>query len=115
MQPLVDSLQQIRDYKGEFKMDDVDLKVNRQGLAQGTPVQVVDLLPKGGAYANYPGSLTTPPCSEAVAWLLYLDPIPISARQMDSFRELEDSHGGSIVDNYRPPQELNGREVKFFE
>ena len=28
MQPLVDSLQQIRDYKGEFKMDDVDLKVN---------------------------------------------------------------------------------------
>jgi len=102
IQPLVESLKQIRDYKGEFAMDDVDLKV-------------VDLLPKGGTYANYPGSLTTPPCSEAVVWLLYLDPIPISARQMDSFRELEDSHGGSIVDNFRPPLDLNGREVKFFE
>jgi len=76
---------------------------------------VEDLLPApGGEYANYDGSLTTPTCNEAVRWILFKEPILISARQMEAFRALKDNADKPMVDNYRPPQPLNGREVNFF-
>src|SRR5262249_27610289 len=37
------------------------------------------LLPKKLGYYRYSGSLTTPPCSETVEWLLLTDPIEVSA------------------------------------
>lgn len=30
-------------------------------------------------FFSYQGSLTTPPCSEAVTWVVYQEPIPISS------------------------------------
>lgn len=30
-------------------------------------------------FFNYQGSLSTPPCSEAVTWVVYQEPIPISS------------------------------------
>jgi len=36
------------------------------------------LLPGRLAYYRYPGSLTTPPCSETVEWLLLTDPIQVA-------------------------------------
>merc|ERR1712072_998395 len=64
--------------------------------------------------ANYDGSLTTPTCNEAVRWILFKEPIPISASQMEAFRALKDNADMPMVDNYRPPQPLNGREVNFY-
>merc|ERR1712158_337394 len=100
--PLIESLANIEDFDAKFDMTD-------------SPLKVEDLLPSpDGEYANYDGSLTTPTCNEAVRWILFKEPIPISASQMEAFRALKDNADMPMVDNYRPPQPLNGREVNFY-
>ena len=37
-------------------------------------------------YASYSGSLTTPPCSQAVHWINFLQPLQISSSQLEQFR-----------------------------
>lgn len=41
-----------------------------------------NLLPRGSAYWMYPGSLTTPPCTESVTWILFKQPVEVSAEQV---------------------------------
>ena len=53
---------------------------------------------------RYEGSLTTPPCSEGVKWLVMTTPIEMSPEQVAQFRAI--LHG-----NNRPVQPLNGRTV----
>ena len=65
-------------------------------------------------YSTYPGSLTTPGCAEVVHWINFLTPLNISSSQLEAFRMIDDSKDMSIVDNFRPPQPLNGRTVKFY-
>jgi len=100
--PLIESLANIENFDAKFDMNN-------------SPLQVQDLLPSSDSeYANYDGSLTTPTCNEAVRWILFKQPIQISARQMEAFRVLKDAGDMPIVDNYRPPQPLNGRQVNFY-
>lgn len=68
-------------------------------------VNVADLLPDDLSYATYSGSLTTPPCSEAVRWLVLTTPVQISTEQADQFRAVYNG-------NNRPLQELNGRVIR---
>ncbi|ELR55847.1 Carbonic anhydrase 7, partial [Bos mutus] len=67
-------------------------------------------------YWTYPGSLTTPPLSESVTWIVLREPIRISERQMEKFRSLlftsEEDERIHMVNNFRPPQPLKGRVVK---
>jgi len=67
---------------------------------------LASLLPSDRSYFTYPGSLTTPPCSEGVRWILLEEPVSMSAEQVAIFRE---AHGQTD----RPTQPLNGREVRF--
>ncbi len=67
-------------------------------------VDVDALLPKARAVYRYEGSLTTPPCSEGVQWLVFAEPITLSAEQIAAFRAL-------VHDNNRPVQPLNGRKL----
>ena len=67
-------------------------------------VDVDDLLPSVHTSYRYDGSLTTPPCSEGVNWIIMRTPIQLSAEQIRAFTEL-------IPDNNRPVQPLNGRVV----
>ncbi|MNN31690.1 Carbonic anhydrase precursor [compost metagenome] len=62
------------------------------------------LLPKGSKHIYYSGSLTTPPCSEGVQWVVFEKPIVMSHAQIERFRQI-------FPDNHRPAQALDGREV----
>ena len=47
------------------------------------PFILRDLLPASlGSYYRYTGSLTTPPCSEIVEWIVFRRPVPISYHQV---------------------------------
>jgi len=62
-------------------------------------------------YIYLAGSLTTPPCSEAVTWILFPDPIPISPKQISRFRQLSDTQDGALVDNFRTLQPVGNRRI----
>jgi len=63
-----------------------------------------DLLPDTKGTYRYDGSLTTPPCSEGVKWLVMTTPIEMSESQIAAFRAIFNG-------NNRPVQPLNGREL----
>lgn len=63
-----------------------------------------DLLPRNRAFVRYDGSLTTPPCSEGVAWHVLTQPVEVSAAQLEQLKRL---YSG----NARPVQRRNDREL----
>jgi carbonic anhydrase len=63
------------------------------------------LLPVERSYFTYMGSLTTPPCSEGVLWMVMKQPVPISAEQIGIFARLYPM-------NARPIQSAGGRLIK---
>lgn len=64
-------------------------------------------------YATYEGSLTTPPLSEVVDWIVFLQPIQCSVGQVDQFRQLQ-CNSGPLLKNCRPIQPLNERTVSVW-
>ncbi|XP_011194505.2 carbonic anhydrase 2 isoform X2 [Zeugodacus cucurbitae] len=64
-------------------------------------------------FYTYQGSLTTPPCSEAVTWIVYPEVVPISIFQVKNFWFVRDSEGGRLVNNYRPVQPIGSRDVYY--
>lgn len=63
------------------------------------------LLPTARRYYTYMGSLTTPPCSEGVLWMVMQQPVTISTEQIDVFSRLYPM-------NARPVQQAAGRLIK---
>lgn len=85
---------------------------NNLPLEQDAPVNKADvnidptlLLPTSRSYFAYAGSLTTPPCSEGVLWLVLKVATPISSEQISSF-------GKIYKNNARPIQPSHGRVIK---
>ncbi|XP_042303207.1 receptor-type tyrosine-protein phosphatase gamma isoform X7 [Sceloporus undulatus] len=83
------------------------------------PFVLRDILPASlGSYYRYAGSLTTPPCSEIVEWIVFRMPVPISYRQLEAFYSIftteQQDHVKSVEylrNNFRPQQSLNNRVV----
>jgi len=93
-------------------------KAQHQG-ASGTidyipPMKLIP--PNSKEYYTYPGSLTTPRCYESVTWIVNRDVIDISPAQAAIFSTVYKNKQGepnkSMYDNFRPPQDLNGRVVE---
>jgi carbonic anhydrase len=76
-----------------------------QDVAPAEPIELNALLPKDRAYYTYMGSLTTPPCSEDVLWMVFRQPMQISAEQVAIFSRL-------YKNNARPIQPSNNRLIK---
>lgn len=88
------------------------------------PCDPEKLLPQAHYYWTYLGSLTTPPCSECVTWIVFKEPIEVSRKQLDLMRNLRcydvneecpnNELGGKVINNYRPPLPLGNRELREF-
>ncbi len=85
---------------------------NNMPLEKNVPVTppdvVIDplkLLPTARNYYTYMGSLTTPPCTEGVLWLVMKQPVQIAPEQINIFSRL-------YPRNARPIQPNAGRLIK---
>ena len=77
----------------------------QQEVAVPAAIDLNQLLPADRRYYAYMGSLTTPPCSEGVQWLVMQQPLTLSAPQIDAFSRLYPM-------NARPMQRAAGRLIK---
>ncbi len=68
-------------------------------------LNISELLPTDQRYYQFMGSLTTPPCSEGVLWMVLKKPVTLSKAQFKLFTQL-------YPNNARPVQALNGRAVR---
>ncbi|RRR70958.1 MAG: carbonic anhydrase family protein [Candidatus Viridilinea halotolerans] len=78
---------------------------SQPGAAISAPAINIDaaaLLPASRAYWHYNGSLTTPPCTEGVSWVVMREPVQISASQIAAFT-------AAYQNNERPVQAMNHR------
>lgn len=62
------------------------------------------LFPSSKKYYNYTGSLTTPPCSQGLNWIVFKEKLLISAAQRAAFEKAYDH-------NYRPTQNVGSRTI----
>lgn len=69
------------------------------------PVDIRALLPEQRGFYRFSGSLTTPPCSEGVRWIVLEQLASVSAEQLNQFRSV------IYPANNRPLQPLNGRII----
>jgi len=71
----------------------------------GMEIDPSELLPADRAYYTFPGSLTTPPCSEGVTWYVLRAPATLSEGEIERF--------GSVYPmNARPVQPVHDRVVR---
>ena len=73
-------------------------------MAMSDVISLMALLPYQRTYYTYQGSLTTPPCSEIVRWLLLDTAVDLSAAQIAAFTEM-------YAYNARPTQPLGKRDL----
>ena len=71
----------------------------------GVTISLQDLLPRNiDDYFTYSGSLTTPPCTESVRWIVLKRPVEVSKAQISAFRAI-------FPNNARPTQPIGARLV----
>ncbi len=89
-----DSLQTIIDHMPKKAGDKNDLSAAK--------LNAMALLPENKDYYRFNGSLTTPPCSEGVRWIVMKTPVEASKAQLEAFASV-------MGKNNRPVQPLNAR------
>ena len=70
----------------------------------GVSIDVSQLLPTSLGYYTFPGSLTTPPCTEIVTWYVLKSPEQISSEQAATFANIYQRDA-------RPIQPLHHRQI----
>lgn len=70
-------------------------------------IDLSSLFSENKSYYTYNGSLTTPPCTENVNWIVYKEPFILSVEEVLKLKN------NMPINNYRNEQPLNGRIVKY--
>jgi carbonic anhydrase len=83
--------------------NNLPLEKNEEMQAAGA-MELADLLPNDRRYFTYMGSLTTPPCSEGVKWIVMRQPVTLTKDQIDIFARMYPM-------NARPIQSAAGRRI----
>ncbi len=68
-------------------------------------INLADVLTSTSSYYTYQGSLTTPPCSESVTWIVLQKRAKFTEEQFQAFRRI-------LGNDFRPLQDLNDRVVR---
>jgi carbonic anhydrase len=84
--------------------NDIPTEKDKESAMEKVQIDLTQLLPAKRGYYTFPGSLTTPPCSENVTWFVLKQPVTISEAEIARFSEL-------YSNDARPTQPLNGRVV----
>ncbi|HTJ96684.1 MAG TPA: carbonic anhydrase family protein, partial [Rhodocyclaceae bacterium] len=74
-------------------------------VSPSVTIDLARLLPENRSYWTYMGSLTTPPCTEGVLWMVMKQPVQLSPEQVSIFGRL-------YRNNARPIQPSNDRLIK---
>ena len=85
--------------------NNMPLEKNQPVSPPTTTIDLANLLPASRNYYTYMGSLTTPPCTEGVLWLVMKQPVQVSQDQINIFSRL-------YRNNIRPIQPTGGRLIK---
>ncbi len=83
-----------------------DVPQNTKEVVVQAPLNIEQLFPTNLSYYNYDGSLTTPPCSEGVNWIVLKTPIEVSKEQLEKLASMMPAN------NFRPLMPLNGRTIR---
>ncbi|MDO8960065.1 MAG: carbonic anhydrase family protein [Rhodocyclaceae bacterium] len=81
------------------------LEVGMEVAPPSAAIDLAKLLPAGREYYTYMGSLTTPPCTENVTWMVFKEAVQISPEQSSIFARL-------YPNNARPVQPAHDRLIK---
>ena len=84
--------------------NDLPKEKDKQEFFDNVQINVSQILPPDRGYYTLFGSLTTPPCTEDVMWIVLKHPVTISAEEIERFTKL-------YPDNTRPTQRLYDRVV----
>ncbi|GAB3158289.1 carbonic anhydrase family protein [Myceligenerans halotolerans] len=98
MQPFIDAVN-----AGDETDTDEEADTDDEGTETALDLSTI-LLDDSSAY-SYGGSLTTPPCTEGVHWLVLEERITLSPEQLEVLTDAEDH-------NARPTQPLGDREIE---
>lgn len=79
-------------------------KQAKEKIYSGLSLNPAYFIPGNTEFYKYSGSLTTPPCSEGVYWMVFKQPVSASAEQIQQMNEV-------MGENARPTQAINSRSV----
>jgi carbonic anhydrase len=87
----------------QILLNHVPLVKNQVASPRDVAINPQQLLPEDRTYFTYMGSLTEPPCTEGVTWIVMKNPILVSAQQVHSF--------GQIYNNNVRPLQIKGDRI----
>ena len=107
------------DRESNHKLDDVLITVHNVGVFSDPKeinygLRLNDLLPNNlNNFYRYPGSLTTPPCTERVNWLVLDTPASIGLEQIEIYRVAKNERERTVIsNNFRSIQNKRARVVE---